>query len=118
MIHIENVPHHIKELAAHLKEVLTDVIKKDLESGTVKTAEQYLSTIIPEIDPLYKSSLELVNKAIETCTKIQDFDWTGAEVRLSLLIGQLTHLKDEKKHGIGKYITWCQIVIDWIIGKS
>ena len=117
MLHIELVPHDVKVLAEEVTKV-TIIIRADLTSGIVKTAEEYASTIVPEIDPLYKAVLALCDTVIKACTAIQSFDWSGVEARLSRLVAEITALKHGNQHGIGKYCTWAQIVIDFIIGKD
>lgn len=117
MLHIELVPAEIKHLVQEITAVTT-VIKNDLKSGAVKTAEQYATTIVPATDPLYNSILTLVDKAIKTCTAIQADDWDGVEGRLARLVGQITAVKHGNQNGLGRYITFAQIVIDWILKRE
>lgn len=117
MLHIELVPSHIKHYAVEIEKV-TAVIKADLQSGAVKTAETYAATLIPAIDPIYNDVVLLCQKVIDTCEIIKAKDWHGVEARLAMLVTEITHLKDGGQHGIGKYFMWCQIVLDWILGKD
>ncbi len=117
MLHIELVPAEIKHLASEITK-FTSIIRADLTSGTVKAAEAYAASIVPEVDPLYKAVLELCDKVISTCTLIQAKDWRGVEARLAMLVTEITALRHGNHHGIGKYFEWCQVVINWLIGKD
>ena len=117
MLHIELVPTEIKHLAGQVYKT-TAMIKADLQNGVVKSAEEYATTIVPEVDILYKSVLALCDTVLKTCTAIQSFDWAGVESRLARMVGEITALKHGNQHGIGKYCTWAQIVIDFLIGKQ
>lgn len=116
MLHIELVPAEIKHIAEELVKITT-VIKADLQSNTVKTAEAYAATIVPEIDPLYREILALVDVALKTCLVIQAYDWDGVESRLARLVANITSVKQGKQTAFGKLCTECQIVIDFVLGK-
>jgi Ribonuclease G/E len=116
MIHIDLIDKDIKHLATEVYNV-TATIRKDLENGTVQAVEHYAASIVPEIDPLYHAVLALCDKVLVTCQLIQQADWSGVEARLQRLVSDIVALKHGNKHGIGKYIAWCQVVIDFLIGK-
>ncbi len=116
MLHIELVPKEIKHLAEEITH-MTVIIRADLTNGTVKAAEHYAASIVPEIDPLYQGVLGLIDLVLKSCAAIQAFDWSGVESRLSRLVAEITALKHGHQHGIGKYCTWAQIVIDFILNK-
>lgn len=116
-IHIDHVEAEIKHLATEVFNI-TSAIKADLTSGTIKSAEVYASTILPQIDPLYNTVIGILNTAISTCDLIQKSDWTGVKSRLAMTVTEITAVKHGNKHGIGKYFEECQIVIRHLIGKE
>ncbi len=117
MIHIDLV---IPELKKFTQETLlvTQQIKADLQSNTIKAAETYAALIVPEVDPLYNDVLALCDTVIKTCTEIQAYDWDGVEARLGRMIAKLAALKKVSEKPIGKICTEVQIVIDFMIGKE
>lgn len=116
MLHIELVPKELKQLATEVYNT-TSQIKADLQSGVVKTAEQYAATIVPQIDPLYNDVLALCDTVLKTCLAIQSYDFSGVEARLSRMVAEIVALKKVNESPIGKLCTECQIVIDFLIGK-
>ena len=117
MLHIDLIPHDVKNIAKEVADFTTKV-EAALKSNTALEIEALIGTLVPGVEADRQALIAICDTAIASCKSIQAADWSGVEGILQRLGSDLTAGLHGKLHGISAYIQWFEVVFNHFFGGT